>query len=369
MSALRKMRHAVLARSPLLMSAANAVKSSLHKSAPVTQLGLAEAASPATAASSAQKIYPSARAQRPIGIFYDELSRGINPFSLIETCGVADVTDPVEKIVELFDRFNLVKVRRVYSPERSRELNQHCINFSGLSPLDFRDVFAGKKKWATGGSPVLNDQNFWSYAADAKVKEIINALLGKNAFEFGTAVAAHYSARGLHRDYRMLVEKDDSAYSVHNPQKRIIRVLHYCSTAGGALGYIPFSNNEPMFAQQSKRCGQKHPTAWFDRHREALTKARREKSFTDADEIERHICWAYADPGDIIVSNSAMLHCGEYLTGPRYFFVSTYAESNAETLKLATGGARNNPTAQAYYRFMAEQGFKGSNDILKAVGV
>lgn len=311
-------------------------------------------------------VYPSARASRPIGIFYDELSRGLNPFSLIDTAGVADITDQVETIVDMFNRFGIVKVRRVYSAEKSRLLNQHCIDFSGLKPLDIRDVATRKKKWSTGGAPVLNDERFWPYAADPFLQKLIPALLGPDCLEFGTAVAAHYSARGLHRDYRMLVEKDGSAYSIKNPEKRIVRILHYCGSAGGALGYIPFSHDETAFARQARRIGLTHPTEWFDRHRQVLTNARLKKTFFEADEIERHVCWVHADPGDIIVSNSAMLHCGEYLTAPRYFFVSTYAQSNAETLPLAVSGARTE-MAQGYYRYMADMGFPASRTVLDAV--
>lgn len=362
MSALRSIRHAVLKQSPTLMKVAKGLKYAFNPPEPRV-VTITVPAKPGANA----KVYPSARAQRDIGIFYDELSKGVNPFSLIESAGVADVTDSIESIAEQFNKYGIVKVRRLYSPERSKELNQHCISFSGLKPLDFRDVFSRKRKWGTGGAPVLNDERFWSYAADGKIKQIIHALIGENTFEFGTAVAAHYSARGLHRDYRMLVENDASPYSAKNPEKRIIRILHYCGMSGGALGYIPFSHNEAKFAEQGKRIGLKRDTAWFDRHRDVLTQARLKKNFVEADEIERHICWVNADPGDVIVSNSAMLHCGEYLTGPRYFFVSTYAESNEETLQLAAANVKSD-SAKAYYRHMQKAGFKGSNDVLEAVG-
>lgn len=96
-----------------------------------------------------------------------------------------------------------------------------------------------------------------------------------------------------------------------------------------------------------------------------LTKARVEKNFVDADEIERHICWSYAGPGDVIISSSAMLHCGEYLTGPRYFFVSTYAASDEQSLKAARNNIKTFPQmGERYYRYMSEQGFKGSDDVL-----
>jgi hypothetical protein len=368
MSSLRKLKHDILARSPMLMDLATRFKDRMaakHNpfSAPVVDIGLAEGDAPTITAPPAPKVYPSARAQRPIGIFYDELSRGVNPFSLVKTLGVCDASEGPERVRELFDQYGIVKVRGVYSPDRSTLLNDHCIDFSGLKPLDFRDVFTGKKKWATGGSPVLHDERFWPFAMDGTVKQIIHQLLGEYSFEFGTAVTAHYSARGLHRDYRMLVENDKSEYSVDNPKRRIIRVLHYCGIAGGALGYIPFSHNEQKFAEISRRIGLKHDTAWFDRHREVLTEARLKKTFVNADEIERHVCWAYADPGDILVTNSAMLHCGEYLTGPRYFFVSTYAQNVPGPVKLAAAGVQSGK-AKAYYRHQVEQGFKGAKAVL-----
>jgi hypothetical protein len=371
MSSMQKIRRTIINRAPRLAKFLRRLKrvfvgQGVHYQASDLQ---ADDQDPAALAVSGDKnvipkFYPSARAKRPIGIFYDELSRGINPFSQIETCGVADVTDPVEHIADLFDKFNIVKVRRVYSPERSKLLNQHCIDFSGLQPGDFRDVFTKKKKWATGGAPVLHDDRFWPYVSDPKIAEIVQRVLGPDSFEFGSAVAAHYSARGLHRDYRPLVEGDDSPYSIKNPQKRIMRILHYCGVSGGALGYIPFSHNEIQFAEKSKLVDMNRPTEWFNRHRDVLTQARLKRNFVQADEIERHISWLNADPGDIILSNSAMLHCGEYLIGPRYLFVSTYAENNAETLVRAVAQSRT-PKAQAYHKFMASHGFKGSLAVLE----
>jgi len=310
--------------------------------------------------------YSWQRAPRPIGIFYDELSRGLNPFSLIETIGVADADADPGYIADLFDQFGIVKIRGLYDPEQSRHLQADCVDFSGLAPLDIRDVITKKREWGTGGAPVLNDDRFWPYVVHPGLKPVLDRILGTNTLEFGTAVAAHYSARGLHRDYRMLVEDPESAYFADEPKKRIVRVLHYCGLNGGALGYIPFSHDASKFAEQGRRVGQKRPAEWFDRHREVLTHARLHRDFVQADEIERHIMWAYADPGDVIVSNSAMLHCGDYLTGPRYFFVSTYAQSDSETLPLAL---RNAVTSQSrpYYEYLRDHGFMGSVDVLAGI--
>lgn len=315
-------------------------------------------------------VVPSARAKRRIGNYFDELSRGMNPFGYIATYGVADAaTTSTEEIVELFEKFNIVKLRGVYPASVSQDLNRLCVEFSKLKPLDFRNVYAGTSKGFTGGAPVLNDKRFWPYAANEHVRRAVQGILGENSFEFGSSVAAHYAARGLHRDYRQLCEKEGSAYNISNPQKRIVRVLHYCAAEhmhGGMLGVIPFSHDERKFAEQSKRIGLQRPTEWFDRHREVLTEVRKSKDFTETDEIDRHIVWVSTDPGDVLITNSAMLHCGEHLTMPRYFFVSTYAQSNEETLPFAVPQVKTE-LAKEYHRHMTSLGFKGSKAILHEV--
>ncbi|OJI95370.1 hypothetical protein LY10_04227 [Planktotalea frisia] len=313
-----------------------------------------------------EKIYHSSRAKRRIGRVYDEFSRGRNPFSLIPTCGIADITDSVEKIRALFDEFGIVKIRRLYGEDQSQDLAKLCESFSGLSPEDYNDVFRGSKQWAKGGAPVLNDDRFWPYAGDRKLKKVLNKILGDNSFEFGSAVAVHYSARGLHRDYRPLVENDNSSYAFTNPQNRIVRVLHYCAGSGGSFGYIPFSHDQNKFAEACKKVGVTQDTVWFDQHRETLRQARISRDFVKADNIERHICWANADPGDVMVTNSAMLHCGEYLTGPRAFFVSSYADANDDTIKRAAAPIKTD-LAIKYHEYMIKRGFKGSKKVLSFV--
>ncbi|MGN7750558.1 hypothetical protein [Sinorhizobium sp. 22678] len=312
---------------------------------------------------------PSARAKRRLGTFFDEFSRGMNPFGLIPTFGVADANTPVAEIVRLFDKFNIVKVRGVYSAKESAELQRLCILASKLKPLDYLKIFKGEGRGFTGGSPVLNNKNFWPYAANKHVREIVQKILGKNATEFGSSVAAHYSARGIHRDYRQLCEKAGSAYHVSNPQKRIVRVLHYCASEnmqGGMLGVIPFSHDERLFAEQSKRVGNKRPIEWFDTHRDELAKLRTTKDFSVVDEIDRHIVWVATDPGDVLITNSAMLHCGEHMMSPRYFFVSTYTDVNSETLPMAAAQVKSE-TAKEYHRHLLSLGFGGSKALLKEV--
>ncbi|OJI94496.1 hypothetical protein LY10_01471 [Planktotalea frisia] len=319
-----------------------------------------------TGANADETYYPSSRARRPIGHVYDEFSRGTNPFSLIQTCGVADITDPIEKIVDLYNRYGIVKIRRLYSEEQSQKLAKLCEDFSGLTTRDFNKVVKGEKKWAKGGAPVLNDDRFWPFAANKGLMNVLHGILGEKCFEFGSAVAVHYSARGLHRDYRPLVEDPKSDYAFTNPKKRIVRVLHYCDAGGGAFGYIPFSHDQEKFAAATKRVGVKHDTAWFDEHRETVRQTRVTRDFFAADNIERHISWAYADPGDVMVTNSAMLHCGEYLTGPRAFFVSSYAEANSDTVKRAAAPIKSGLGVD-YHKHMLKSGFKGSQDVLDFV--
>lgn len=313
------------------------------------------------------QVVPSSRAKRIMGTYFDEFSRGVNPFGYIPTFGVANATDPKEEIAELFKRFGIVKVRGVYSAKESLALQKLCIGFSKLKPLDLRAIYAGKAKGFAGGAPVLNDSNFWKYSADPTLNAIVQAILGENTTEFGSSVAAHYSARGLHRDYRQLCEKEGSPYNISDPQKSIVRILHYCAgenMAGGMLGFIPFSHDENLFAAQGKRIGLVKDLEWFDTHRKELTDTRKSKNFEFVDEIDRHIVWVPTDPGDVLVTNSAMLHCGEYITGPRYFFVSSYTEVNSETLPMVMGQVKSD-TAESYHRHLELCGFKGSSKVLR----
>lgn len=315
-------------------------------------------------------VYPSARAKRRLGTYFDEFSRGMNPFGLIPTFGVADANSmSADKIAALFDKFNIVKVRGVYTAQESADLQKICIETSNLKPLDYLEIFKGNSKGFTGGSPVLNDKRFWPYAANKHVRDIVQKILGNNTTEFGSSVAAHYSARGLHRDYRQLCEKPGSIYNIVDPQKRVVRVLHYCASEnmqGGMLGVIPFSHNEKIFAEQSKRVGNKQPIEWFDTHRDELAKLRKTKDFSAVDEIDRHVVWVATDPGDVLITNSAMLHCGEHMMSPRYFFVSTYTDVNDETLAMAAAPVKSE-TAKDYHKYLATLGFGGSNVLLRQV--
>lgn len=308
---------------------------------------------------------PSSRAQRRLGTYFDEFSRGMNPFGLIPTFGVANANTPTEEIVSLFNQFNIVKIRGVYSTETSSELHKLCIEKSGLSPFDYLDVFKGQKKGFTGGSPVLNDERFWPYAANQVVRNVVQGILGGNATEFGSSVAAHYSARGIHRDYRQLCEKAGSEYHIDNPQKRIVRVLHYCAPTnmqGGMLGIIPYSHDSKQFSALANRVGVRKPLEWFDTHRDELSKLRKTRNFSQVDEIDRHIVWVATDPGDVLVTNSAMLHCGEHMMSPRYFFVSTYTDVNRETLMMALAPIKSD-TGKRYHKYLSALGFGGSDEV------
>ncbi|WP_350169971.1 hypothetical protein [Ilumatobacter fluminis] len=294
---------------------------------------------------------------------YDELTRGVNPFSFIETMGVADATDDPAHIAALMDRFGIVKVRGLYDTERSRELAATIADFSGLAPDDFHKVLSRELEWANGGHPTLNDERFWPFAGDDRLRTIVTAMIGDDMVECGSAISAHFTARPLHRDRRPMVDNPDSPYWTKRPTKRIIRILHYCGTSGGSLGYIPFTHDERMFAERAAHVGFDHDPAWFERHRDVLTTARRERDFTQADQIDRHVCWAHADPGDVIMNTAGIMHCGEFLTGPRYFFVSTYAPADEPHMNI-TLKQRGAARFRDYHGYMAAHGFAGSARVL-----
>lgn len=322
-----------------------------------------------TASASVETVVPSARAKRRLGTYFDEFSRGMSPFGLIPTFGVADANTPPSEIAALFKTFNVVKIRGVYPSDESAALHDLCVQHSGLKPLDYLKVFKGEKRGFTGGSPVLNDKRFWPYAANPVISKVVQQILGQNATEFGSSVAAHYSARGIHRDYRQLCEKDGSAYNINNPSKKIVRVLHYCAPKnmqGGMLGVIPYSHNAEEFKAASKRVGISKPLEWFDTHRDELAQLRKTKDFTTVDDIDRHLVWLATDPGDVLVTNSAMLHCGEHMMAPRYFFVSTYTDVNSETLPMALAPIKTQ-TGREYHEYLTTVGFGGSKKILSGI--
>lgn len=319
--------------------------------------------------------YPSARAKRLIGRSYDEFTRGYNPFGLIANFAVLDADASLEEIKEAFLKYGAVKIRGIYSPEKTTRLHDECIKLSKLKPKDLSLVYQSKKSPFAGGFPSVKTNSFWEYAGDKRVAQIVQAILGQNSTEIGNSVAAHYTARGIHRDYRNLTEDPTSDYFFEKPEKRIIRILHYCAPQhmhGGQLGIIPFSHDGKLWAEQTKRIGLKKDLEWFYRHRELVGKLRFSKDFSETDEIERHVVWINADPGDIVVTNSAILHCGEHITMPRYFFVSTYAEANEEILKTTDKTAElsfniKDNLFKEYHQFLVSRGFLGSNKLLKRV--
>jgi len=320
-----------------------------------------------------EDFYPSARAQKPIGRSYDEFTRGINPFGLIANYAVLDASEPLEKIKEAFIKFGAVKIRGLYKTEKATKLYQQCVELSQLQPKDISLIYNKKKAPFTGGFPSVINDKFWEYAADERLSEIVQAILGNNCLEIGNSVAAHYTARGLHRDYRNLIEDSLSDYYFERPKKRIVRILHYCGPEnmhGGTLGIIPFSHDGQLWKAQTKRIGLTKDMQWFYRHRELVGKLRFTKNFSETDDIERHIVWINADPGDIVISNSALLHCGEHMTMPRYFFVSTYAEANEEILSTTDKTAElsskiSGNVFKEYHEFLLSRGFHGSKVLLE----
>lgn len=319
--------------------------------------------------------YRSARAQRPIGRSYDEFTRGYNPFGLLSNFAVLNADAPLEEIKDAFIKYGAVKIRGIYSPEKANDLYNKCITHSKLEPNDLRAVYQRKKKPFAGGFPSVKTNNFWEFAGDKRVAEIVQAILGQDSTEIGNSVAAHYTARGLHRDYRNLIENPASDYFFEKPEKRIIRILHYCAPQhmhAGMLGIIPFSHDGRLWEQETKKIQLNKSLDWFYRHRELLADLRFSKDFFETDDIERHIVWIHTDPGDIVLTNSALLHSGEHITMPRYFFVSTYAEANEEILTTTDKTAELSFNIEGnlfkeYYEFLASRGFLGSNRLLKRV--
>lgn len=334
-----------------------------------------------------RKVFHSSRARRPIGFVFDELSRGLNPFSFIETAGLADVTDTPESIAEKFNRFGIVKVRRVNTPQQADNLYRYLQLKTELAPEDLKAFIARKpifkespdnwrsvqtweKKWLSewggGGFELVATSGLSKFLFSDSVKEIVFATIGRNIFEIAPSVTIHHSYRGLHRSHKPLLESVSSPYSPRSAKKQFVRVVQYVGPNGGSVGYVPFSHSESLFKTAAAQVGFERDLSWFEQHPEVLKRAKLTKNFMQADHMDMNISWLHADPGDIIIFNPAMYHCDNHLTGPKYSIVATFAEYNRFTLPLASNLVKKDTAAaKAYFKSQSNNGFLGAENVYR----
>ena len=291
----------------------------------------------------------------------DEYSRPLNPWRLVPTYGVADVSD-VSEIKSLFRKYGIVVVRRAYNPKEAMSFYELGKKFTGLADIDVMRVAQRVKKHFVGGTPALVDPQFWPFVTHPSMKSIVKQIFGDApAVEIGTSMAAHYSARGLHRDFPTWFQDPANSYNLENGANTVLRVLTYPSQAGmpaGTFGFIPFSHRKDLFNQQAARCGIKRSFEWYETHRQLTRLALETSSSAEVEEMDSHIMWVHLEAGDVVLLDARMQHGGDYIVGPRYLFVMSFGTEDLKTKTLLRKrwSAPLQKCELAYYEFLNTQG-------------
>lgn len=291
----------------------------------------------------------------------DEYSRRLNPWRLVSTYGVADASD-LSEVRDLFRKFGIVVVRRAYNPQETADFYQIGKKFTGLEDLDVVHVARRTKKHYVGGSPAVVEPKFWPFVAHPTIKAIAREVYGAQpVVEFGTSMAAHYSARGLHRDFPTWFQDPSTSYNLVNGINTVLRILTYPTRAGmpaGTFGFIPFSHRKDLFDKQAARCGIKRPFEWYDNHRQLTRLALDTGVGDEVEEMDSHIVWVHLDAGDILLLDARMQHGGDFIVGPRYLFVMSLGaeDTKSKTLLNTRWATQMQPHELAYYEFLNERG-------------
>ena len=287
---------------------------------------------------------PSGPAAKKYMGLLDEFSHRLNLWGLVPTYGVADISELggtafKDRVRDLFRTYGIVIVRRTYSPEDSARLYEVGKAFTGLNDLDVTRVAKRKIKHFVGGTPAVTDARFWPFITHPNMKAIVREVLGDaQATEFGTSMAAHYSARGLHRDFPTWFKDPGNSYNLVRGVSTCLRVLAYPTRQGmpaGTFGFIPFSHRKDLYDKQAARIGLKRPFEWYDQHRQLARDALAAgQASPDLEEMDSLIMWVHLEAGDVLLLDARMQHGGDFIVGPRYLFVMSFGPEDAKSKSL-----------------------------------
>jgi hypothetical protein len=293
--------------------------------------------------------------------YFNEFGNGLNPWKMVPTHGVFDSSN-LTGLKKAFEHFGVVVVRRVYSPEETARFYAVQKEFCGIGDADIKRVIAGEIKPVVGGFPALNEPRFWPLIVNENTKRIVSEVFpGEKTTEFGTSAGAHYSARGLHRDFPQWYNLPKSGMHLNGHSDTSLRILIYPSKPGvtaGTFGTVPFSHRRDLYEKYAKEVGATRPFEWYDAHRDLIKKAVATGDTAELDEMENNIDWVAADPGDVVLLDSRMQHSGDFITGPRYLFTTSFAKENEFILntlrqRWSTGLKKHEI---GYYEYLNSQG-------------
>lgn len=306
--------------------------------------------------------------------YLDEYSQRPNPWLIVPTFGVVDANGDLSQLRSLYETYGVVKVRGLLEPRSTAQLLALMKEFTGLGDLDLAQVTTRKKQPFHGGTPAFRDARLWPIVTHPSIEKIVRLIYGPGPVtEIGTSFAAHYSARGLHRDFHTWSHPTEGSYNLTDDPNSVLRLLIYPNAPGrpgGTFGFIPFTHRKVMFEKQAKRIGLLRPFEWYDTHREIAKKAQIDGASAEVDEMDAHIVWTHLDSGDGLLLDARIIHGGDFVIAPRYLFVSSFVreDDKAKALLTARWRAPLGPLERGYYEHLHAHGFasKGIVDQVRA---
>ena len=213
-----------------------------------------------------------------------------------------------EGLREAYRRDGFVVVRGLLEVEEAMALRQQLVEHSGVTDADFDDVQDGvPRKW-TSPAGVAQVPAFQHLLVDERLVALSREVLGPEAvYLHHNDLHAGYSSPGWHRDnvHRTFGQGEDWDESATPYQcARIALYLQTHAESGFKFGLIPGSHRRESRLVRWERQAPRFSTVrrMVMGQRLAFARAR----------------WIATEPGDVVIFDHRVLHCGGRTRGPKY---------------------------------------------------
>lgn len=218
------------------------------------------------------------------------------------------MTDAFEGLREAYHRDGFVVVRGLLEVEEAVELRRRLVEHSGVTDADFDDVEDGvPRKW-TAPAGVAQVPAFQHLLFDERLVGLAREVLGPDAvYLHHNDLHAGYSSPGWHRDnvHRTFGAGED--WDESNTPYRCARIALYLQThaeSGFKFGLIPGSHRHESRLVRWERQAPRFSTVRRMVMGQSLAFARAR--------------WIATEPGDVVIFDHRVLHCGGRTQGPKY---------------------------------------------------
>jgi len=209
---------------------------------------------------------------------------------------------------EAYRRDGFVVVRGLLGVDEALDLRHRLVEHSGVTDADFEDVDDGvPRKW-TAPAGVASVPAFQHLLYDERLVGLAREVLGPDAvYLHHNDLHAGYSSPGWHRDnvHRGFGSGED--WDEAAAPYRCARIALYLQThdeSGFKFGLIPRSHRRESRLVQWERRAPRFSTVrrLVMGQRLAFARAR----------------WIATEPGDVVIFDHRVLHCGGRTRGPKY---------------------------------------------------